>query len=336
MDTSVYDKPFKSYEELIEIMKARHIIIADKEFAIQALQDFSYYGIVNGYKNTFLQVAGTDNFIEGTKFEELYTLHIIDSSMNNILFKYILFLEKALKSRLSYLIAQNYGVYTDKDDISFRNESDYLYYKNYTNHGSRRINILRSLRDAILHPRQNPSMLHYINNKNHIPPWILTTIISYGLSIEWYNILRSEDKKAICNSFLSEGLCTEVETKEFVRKSLEITKEYRNKIAHGNRTFNISSLPQLPKKQLLAFTFNAVSSQEYDAKLGQDDTMAVLLALFTLLNNKYLLNNMVNEIGQILIPYNNVSFNGKTVYEILGLPNDVIERLSLLWQRKFS
>ena len=100
MDTSVYDKPFKSYEELIEIMKARHIIIADKEFAIQALQDFSYYGIVNGYKNTFLQVAGTDNFIEGTKFEELYTLHIIDSSMNNILFKYILFLEKALKSRL--------------------------------------------------------------------------------------------------------------------------------------------------------------------------------------------------------------------------------------------
>ena len=200
MDTSVYDKPFKSYEELIEIMKARHIIIADKEFAIQALQDFSYYGIVNGYKNTFLQVAGTDNFIEGTKFEELYTLHIIDSSMNNILFKYILFLEKALKSRLSYLIAQNYGVYTDKDDISFRNESDYLYYKNYTNHGSRRINILRSLRDAILHPRQNPSMLHYINNKNHIPPWILTTNISYGLSIEWYNILRSEDKKAICRA----------------------------------------------------------------------------------------------------------------------------------------
>ena len=94
MDTSVYDKPFKSYEELIEIMKARHIIIADKEFAIQALQDFSYYGIVNGYKNTFLQVAGTDNFIEGTKFEELYTLHIIDSSIRFFQKAYVLKLKQ--------------------------------------------------------------------------------------------------------------------------------------------------------------------------------------------------------------------------------------------------
>lgn len=88
-------------------MESRHIIIDDKEFALHALQNFSYYGIVNGYKNTFLQVPGTDDFIVGTNFKELYTLHIIDTSLNNIIFKYILFLEKALKSRLSYLISQN-------------------------------------------------------------------------------------------------------------------------------------------------------------------------------------------------------------------------------------
>lgn len=336
METPTYDKPFKSYEELIEIMESRHIIIDDKEFALHALQNFSYYGIVNGYKNTFLQVPGTDDFIEGTNFKELYTLHIIDTSLNNIIFKYILFLEKALKSRLSYLIAQKYGVFTDQNDNSFKNNSDYLYYKNYTNHGKRRINILRSLHEAIVHPRENPMMLHYINKKNHIPPWILTTNISYGLCIEWYNILRAEDKNYICSSFLSSGLCAEEESKEFLRKCFEITKEYRNKIAHGNRTFSISSLPQLPKKQLLALTFNTVSEQEYDNKLGQDDTMAVLLALFTLLNDQYLLSNMVDEIAQILFPYNETTFNGKTVYEIFELPNNVIDRLVALGQRKFS
>ena len=83
-------------------------------------------------------------------------------------------------------------------------------------------------------------------------------------------------------------------------------------------------------------SFNTVSEQEYDNKLGQDDTMAVLLALFTLLNDQYLLSNMVEEIARILIPYNETTFNGKTVYEIFGLPNDVIDRLIALGQRKFS
>ena len=106
MNPITYDKPFKTYEELIAIMEERHIEIPDKEFAIQALTNYSYYGIINGYKDTFLQISGTDNFIPGTNFNELYTLHILDTSLNNIIFKYIIFLERALKSRLSYLVAQ--------------------------------------------------------------------------------------------------------------------------------------------------------------------------------------------------------------------------------------
>ena len=125
MDTTInYDKPFQTYEQLLKIMEDRHIIINDREFAIQALINYSYYGIINGYKNTFLQMPNTDNFIPGTTFEQLYTLHLIDTSLNNIIFKYILFLEKALKSRLSYLVAENYGVYTDPNDLKCADESD--------------------------------------------------------------------------------------------------------------------------------------------------------------------------------------------------------------------
>ena len=49
----VFDKPFKTYEELISIMEERHISVPDKEFAIQVLQNYSYYGIINGYKTLF-------------------------------------------------------------------------------------------------------------------------------------------------------------------------------------------------------------------------------------------------------------------------------------------
>lgn len=331
-----YDKPFKTYEELIEIMQSRHIIVDDKEFAIHALQNFSYYGIINGYKNTFLQIPGTNDFIKGTNFKELYTLHIIDTSLNNIIFKYIIYLERALKSRLSYLISENYGVYTDYQDNTCRNPNDYLYYKYYSNSNNKRINILRDLKNCISNKRHNPSMTHYITNKNHVPPWILTTNLSYGLTLEWYNILRSADKQKICDNFISPGLCSEEKTKEFVRKAFELTKEYRNKIAHGNRTFNIPSLPQIPKEQLLLFTFNAISEEEYDRKIGQSDTLAVLLVLITMLNDNYIITNLLSELYVLIKPYTKSYFNNKNIFEVLGFPDDLFERLEKLIKQKFS
>lgn len=330
-----YDKPFKTYEELIGIMERRHIVIDDKDFAIQALQNFSYYGIVNGYKNTFLQIPETDNFIPGTRFEELYTLHIIDTALNNTIFKYILFLEKALKSRLSYLVSQKYGVYTDPNNELCNDSNDYLYIKHYSNSSKRRLNILKTLKMYISKAGRNPIMIYYLEHKNHIPAWILTTNIPYGLAIEWYNILKSDDKQSICDSFISPGICTDSETKEFVKKAFEMTKEYRNKIAHGNRTFSAISLPQLPKKQVLTFTFNSISEIEYNKKMGQNDTMAVLLALMIMLNDPYIITNFRSELVANLGPYIDLRFNHKTIFEVFGLPNDLFLRLEKLAEKKF-
>lgn len=116
---NTYDKPFKTYTEMIDILQSRNIVISDKNFAEMALSNFSYYSLINGYKNTFLQMPGTDKFIEGTKFEELYTLHTIDVNLNNFLFKYILYIERSLKSKLSYLVSEQFGVYTDKNDFHY-------------------------------------------------------------------------------------------------------------------------------------------------------------------------------------------------------------------------
>lgn len=330
-----YDKPFKTYEELIEIMRSRHIEINDKDFALLAMQNFSYYGIVNGYKNTFLQVPGSDNFIPGTQFEELYTLHIIDTALNNILFKYILYLEKALKSRLSYLVSRKYGVYTDRNDFACLDPSDYLYKNHYSNSSKRRSNILKSLKEQMLYTHKNPSIEHYKKNKNHIPAWILTTNITYGLSIEWYNILKSEDKKSICSSFITSFSLSDAEIKEFVRKTFDLTKEYRNKIAHGSRTFSILPLPQLPKKQLLTLTYNTVSEKEYNKGMGQTNTMAVLLSLVTMLPDPYIFKNLLADLINLINPYQEKLFNQRTVFEVLGFPNDLFDRLIKLYENKY-
>lgn len=321
---------------MLQIMESRNIIVENKHFAKTALKNFSYYELMNGYKNTFLQSAETDSFRKGTRFEELYTLHIIDTSLNSILFKYILYLEKALKSRISYQVSKNHGICTAYKDFSCSNPDDYLCMKYYSNSSGKRQNILIALKECISTTRKNPIMIHYLKNKNHIPPWILTTNISYGLTIEWYSILRNNDKTDICDSFITPGLLAENDTKEFVKKALDLTKEYRNKIAHGNRTFSILNLPQLPKKQLLLLTYDTISEDEYNSKMGQNDTLAVILAIMIMLNDQYVLTNFASELNAVLSPYAETSFNGKTVYELLGFPDDLFGRLEKLMKQKYT
>lgn len=44
-------KPFKSYEEQLNIMKKRGLIITDDEVVLKKLKRENYYNIINGYKD---------------------------------------------------------------------------------------------------------------------------------------------------------------------------------------------------------------------------------------------------------------------------------------------
>lgn len=300
------------------------------------LSSLSYYTIINGYKDTFLSIPGTDSFIEGTNFNDLYTLHMIDTNVSSIVFKNILFVEQYLKTKIAYLVSEQYGVYTNPKDLSNRNPEDYLCRNNYGRSDRGRNNILRQLKETLSSDRINDSVAHYANIRNHIPPWILVTNITFGLTIKWYNILSSSDKTRICSEFLQTPDLSINEKKEFISISLDLLRRYRNKIAHGNRIFNLSGLPALPKKQLLNLSHNALSSDEYNKNIGKSDLFAVILTCFILIDNRYILTNFMSDLIYTLNPYVNIRMNGKSILEILELPNDLFDRLDNLHKQKFS
>lgn len=330
-----YDKPFKTHDELIALMESRNIIIRDRVFTKKVLNSLSYYTIVNGYKNSFLSVPGSDAFINGTTFEDLYTLHIIDTSLNSIILKNILFVERYLKTRISYLVSQRYGVYTDTSDMTNTNLDDYLCRNNYGKNARGRNNILKSIKGSLLSDRINTSVAHYANEKNHIPPWILVTNISLGMTLKWYSILKPEDKDTICNQFLSSTPLTLAEKKEFLTASLNLLRDFRNQIAHGNRTFSMHNLTVLPKKSLLELSFQTVNVAEYNSGFGKNDMFAVILICFILIDDRYLLSNFLNDLNYVLRPYLNTNMNGKNIFEVFKLPSNLIDRLTTLLSHRF-
>lgn len=336
MSEIIYDKPFKTYDEQINILLSRNISIPDRDFAHMVLSSLSYYTIINGYKNTFLSVPGSDNFIEGTNFKDLYALHMIDTNVNSIVLKNILFIEQYLKTKIAYLVSEQYGVYTDPQDLSNRNPVDYLCRNNYGRSNRGRNNILRQLKETLTSNRINDSVAHYANARNHIPAWILVTNITFGLTIKWYNILSASDKARICSEFLQTSVLSTDDQKEFISVSLDLLRRYRNKIAHGNRIFNLSGLPVLPKKQLLSLSCNVLSADEYDRNIGKSDLFAVILACFILIGDRYILTNFLSDLMYTLNPYSDTLMNDKSILEILGLPNDLFDRLVSLLKQKFS
>lgn len=52
----IYDKPFKSYEEQLNKLKMDYKLkIEDEKYALKMLRTISYYNIVNGYKECFME-----------------------------------------------------------------------------------------------------------------------------------------------------------------------------------------------------------------------------------------------------------------------------------------
>lgn len=112
-----FDKPFKTYDEMIDILVSRNLFIPDREYAKKLLSEYSYYSLINGYKGTLLQQNNSDQFISGLSLQDIYYLNKLDTNLNHLLFKYILLIERSLKSKLSYLIAEKFDVFTDIDDM---------------------------------------------------------------------------------------------------------------------------------------------------------------------------------------------------------------------------
>ena len=91
-------KPFKTYNQQLKILRSRNIEINDGSKAIRILKREGYYNIVNGYKEIFLDTAltaskGNDWYKPGTKFDYLYALYDFDRSLKRCLLGYILKME---------------------------------------------------------------------------------------------------------------------------------------------------------------------------------------------------------------------------------------------------
>ena len=286
------DKQFKNLDEQLEIFKYKGLVIEDEDFAKTVLLRENYF-FLNGYRHLFMKSANNKRYIEGTSFEELYSLFLFDRQFRNIIFKNLLMIENNIKSIISYQLSKKYGY----------KESDYLKVKNFDGapEKQRQINdLLKKMKRQIrVNGSQHSATSHYLSNYGYIPLWVLVKVLSFGIVSEMYSILKLEDRLAIAGIY---GI-----DQETLTNYLPILANYRNLCAHEDILFENKTQRFIDDTKYHMLLNIEKIDDEYI--YGKNDLFALLIIIRQLLTADEV-NNLVIEIERVL---NNLEYNLKSI-----------------------
>ena len=197
-------KPFKSIDEQVELLNVRGVQ-TDNMTGIILLRE-GYYPVVNGYKEPFINLAetravGDDRFIEGTKFDDIYTLFLFDRALRETTFHFTIEMEALFRNACiysfanihrgieDYLMAENY---VDKTDYIARGLKDY---------DKDLFELQKVLRHKAKHSGRS-SIKHHRETYGRVPLWVLGTDLTFGNMEHFFNLMKEGERNAVCRSIV--------------------------------------------------------------------------------------------------------------------------------------
>ena len=248
-------KPFKTIDEQYDLLLNRGIVFKDADKAKRHLIQNNYYKVINCY-GKFFTVKNSDHYIPGTNFEEITEVQYFDEELKNILFKYIIEVEKHFKSIVSYHFSNQYA-----DNYS------YLMANNFKKDDLLEVTTLISSLSKTIKKYKNynfpNSIKHYVNNHNNVPLWVLCDYMSLGEIIRFFEHLEISIQNKIAKD-ISHSLHLNLEISNArinpnqIISCLNNIREVRNAVAHNNRILdfkcrrNISYIKDLHSKYAIA------------------------------------------------------------------------------------
>ncbi|WP_203265680.1 Abi family protein [Streptococcus uberis] len=265
------EKPFKTFEEQIAILKARNLNFVNEVAAIEILSTYSYYEIINGYKE--VGISEGEKFRDGVTFEQLFNLFLMDKKIRSAISTAIYELEAHLRTALSYTVAKHYTA----------DQSEYLkrrhYEKGNTKHGQSQRTQLLNKCSKIINDDSQPYK-HYREDHGNVPPWILVKGMTFGNLITFYKLQKSEIKDEVINLMtkIPIELITD-EIKDMVINIFYFLLAHRNNTAHVSRAYNFKTDKNKIRYSKVFHDRMKLSEDDYDNGLGQNGLMVLSHAL---------------------------------------------------------
>ncbi|WP_263081273.1 Abi family protein [Endozoicomonas sp. Mp262] len=242
----VYERPWKSFDRQLEILKSRNLEISDDEAARRYLQRIGYYRL-SAYLYPFrvftLQQEPTtgklvsikeDRFVDKTHFVDAVNLYCFDKKLRLHMLDALERIEVALRVDIAYLLGE-------RDTFAYKNIENF-----HPTFAKRRDQHKRWLEkyDRLLKRSKEDFVKHY--TKEHgpdLPIWVAVETWDFGAMSQLFAMMKVPDQIEIASRY---GVS---EFKVF-SSWLRSLNYLRNLCAHHSRLWNrnIIDQPKLPER----------------------------------------------------------------------------------------
>ena len=287
-------KEYKSNEELINHLISKGVTIKNRKFTLDAIEKYTYYSIVNTYKEVF---KNNDKYLNNVTFEEIYALYDFDKNLKSIFLKYTLEIEQVVKSLIANTVSEKYGI------------------KNYLEYDCFDQNIDKDSIDKILlnideeigkNYGKHAAINHYKDTYGFITPFVLVKIMTMGEISRYYGLLKQEDRQNVSKHFkISDKLLKQI--------LLNITL-VRNFSAHNNRLYTFHS------KFFISFKAIDKTYNTFDRSTNLYMIMKCMERLLDNDKSKQFINQVNNEIDELNKKLNVIKI--ENILSIMGFPSE--------------
>ncbi len=231
------EKPFKTHNQMLKILRSRGMIISDGSKAKRILERENYYCIINGYKTLFIDSSHNDEYYKpGTTFDEVFALFSLDRELKRMLLPELLKVEGFIKSTIAYNFHQKYP-----------DKNSYLAFENYTSDSNKTkdiLSVIANLSNCISRQKNN-AVTYYIERYQHCPLWVLVNFLSFGSISKLYRVLDNKIRlsiaKEITKHYKQYYTNTRLISPEMLDECLGAFVMFRNTCAHDERLYNYTA-----------------------------------------------------------------------------------------------
>lgn len=203
-----------SFEEQIDLLISRGLIVEDRDAAISILKRINYYRLT-AYT---LSLKVNDTFHQETSFWEICALYHFDQSLRALLMPVMETVEIAFRTHIAYFLSHKYGNVAHLDKSIFCNEDHYKQFR-------------EDLEKEVI--RSNEVFVEHHNKKysGNFPLWVVIELLSFGTLSKMFRNLKKEDSDFICKEMYHMK-------SYYARNWLHALSVTRNICAHYGRLYN--------------------------------------------------------------------------------------------------
>ena len=267
MNMDTLNKPFLTYEQqIVKLKEEKKLTIADDEFAIGLLKKYSYFDLISGYKEMFKTKNG--EYKLHVSIEDIYELYCFDDNLRALVLRYILKVEKHIKSLLSYAFCEKYG----ENQIQYLTTTNY----NYTEAYREKVNkLVGKLTAVIKEPANYTYIVHQKKKYGNIPLWVMMKALTLGTVSKMYSFMKHDIQYQVSKEFE----CVDEST---LVRMLDLLSRVRNVCAHNERLYDYRYKKGAIDDMNVHKALNLPQKGGHYLK-GKKDLFAVVICLYYLL-----------------------------------------------------